>query len=551
MCCHVLRVEPLAPLEVAWYYCIAMFVRTKVFRNKDGSTRTYLQLVTSDRVGNRVCQRVVANLGRLDELQAGPLDRLIEHLSRFSQRQWILEKARQIEAKQARTWGPVLIFRRLWEELGLKATFARLLEGTSVETNFEEAVFAMVLNRLSDPMSKLRVSDWVKTVYCPEWEKLELHHFYRALDFLADHKAQFEEALYARVWDLFNLKLDLVLWDTTTTYFHGRAAEGLAEFGFSKDKRPDRVQIMIGVLVSRDGFPIAHEVFPGNTAEVDTFRQVMGKVKQQFQLGRVILVADRGMVSEKLLREIESAQLEYIVGVRMRKLKAAQEVLSRPGRYRKVAPNLWVKEVVYQGVRYIVCFNPEEKERDRQTRKQAVTKLQERLAAGEVKQLIGNTAYRRYLRLDGTEASIDKQVLKQEARYDGKYVLRTNCSLSPKEVAEAYKSLWQVERAFRELKSGLDLRPIYHWTEKRIRGHVMVCFLALVLEMALRRKIKGLGEDIRYDDLMLDLSQLRAVDLHLDGSHYLARTELTGPAQVAFRAVGVRPPLHVTEMPRG
>ena len=526
-----------------------MFVRTKVFRNKDGSTRIYLQLVTSERVGDRVRQRVVANLGRLDELQAGALDRLIEHLARFSRRQWILEKARQIEARQARTWGPVLIFRRLWEELGLRATFAWLLDGTAVQTDFEEAAFAMVLNRLMDPMSKLGVSEWIKTVYRPEWERLELNHFYRALDFLAEHKALLEEALYARVWDLFNLKLDLVLWDTTTTYFEGRGAEGLAEFGFSKDKRPDRVQIMIGVLVSRDGFPIAHEVFPGNTTEVDTFRHAMEKVKRQFHLGRVILVADRGMVSEKLLGEIEEARLEYIVGVRMRKLKAAQEVLSRPGRYRKVAANLWVKEAIHQGVRYVVCFNPEEKERDRQTREQAVARLKERLEAGKVKQLIGNSAYRRFLKLDGTRVSIDEQALRQEARYDGKYVLRTNCSLSPEEVAESYKSLWQVERAFRELKSGLDLRPIYHWTEKRIRGHVMVCFLALVLEMALRRKIKELGEEVRYDDLLLDLCQLKAVDLHVDGSHYLARTELTGRAEVAFRAAGVRPPLHVTEMP--
>lgn len=527
-----------------------MFVRTKVFRNRDGSTRTYLQLVSSERVGGRVRQRVVANLGRLDQLQAGPLDRLIEQLARFSQRQWILEQARRIEARQARTWGPVLIFRRLWEELGLAAMVGRLLEGTGVQTDFEEAAFAMVVNRLLDPMSKLRVSEWVKTIYRPEWERLELNHFYRALDFLAEHKVPLEEALYARVWDLFNLKLDLVLWDTTTTYFEGRAAEGLAEFGFSKDKRPDRVQIMLGVLVSRDGFPIAHEVFPGNTAEVDTFRQVMDQVKQQFRLGRVILVADRGMVSQKLLGELEAARLEYIVGVRLRRLKAAREVLSRPGRYRKVASNLWVKEVLCEGVRYVLCFNPEEKERDCRTREQAVATLQQKLEAGDVKQLIGNSAYRRYLKIDGGSVSLDERVLKEASRYDGKWVLQTNCSLAPDEVAKAYKSLWQVERAFRELKSGLDLRPIYHWTERRIRGHVMVCFLALVLEMALRHKLKALGEDVRYDDLLLDLCRLKAVDLRVDGTHYLARTELVGRAEVAFRAVGVRPPPHVTEMPR-
>ncbi|MGQ9747284.1 MAG: IS1634 family transposase, partial [Candidatus Caldatribacteriaceae bacterium] len=146
----------------------------------------------------------------------------------------------------------------------------------------------------------------------------------------------------------------------------------------------------------------------------------------------------------------------------------------------------------------------------------------------------------------------DERVLEEESRYDGKWVLRTNCSLSPEEVARAYKSLWQVERAFRELKSGLDLRPIYHWTEKRIRDHVMVCFLALVLEMALRRKIKALGKEVefRYDDLLLDLCQLKAVEIRLDGKCYLACTELTGQAGLAFKELGMRPPLHVQEVPR-
>jgi len=534
------------------YNITAMFVRTKVFRNKDGTTRTYLQLVKTERVGGKVRQRVVANLGRLEKLEQGSLDRLIQHLMRFSQEQWILKKAREMECSHAKVWGPVLVFRRLWEELGLAQVLKQLLADTAVETDFEEAAFAMVLNRLLDPASKLKVSKWMKTIYRPEWDSLELGHLYRALDFLAEHKAEIEEALYVRVRDLFNLRLDLVLWDTTTTYFEGRAAEGLAEFGYSKDKRPDRVQIMLGVLVSRDGFPIAHEVFPGNLAEVETFRYVVERIRQQFQLERVIIAFDRGMVSERLLGEIEDAGLSYIVGVRMRNQKAAREVLSRPGRYRKVASNLWVKEVILGGVRYIVCFNPQEKEHDRKMREQAVAKLRQKLEAGRLKELIGNSAYRRYLKLDGEGAYINSKVLKQEARYDGKYILRTNSSLSPEEVAQAYKSLWQVERAFRELKSGLDLRPIYHWTQRRIRGHVMVCFLALVLEMALRSKIKALANDerISYDDLLMDLSQLKAVDLEVDGTKYLARTELVGHAGLAFRAVGVRPPLRVTQLPR-
>lgn len=527
-----------------------MFVRTKVFRNKDGSTRTYLQIVKGERVGGKVRQKVVANLGRLEHLEKGGLDRLVEGLARFSRYQLVKDKARKLEARWAKTWGPALVFRRLWEELGLEAVLEGLLEETAVVSDYEEAVFAMVLNRLCDPSSKLRVSEWMDTVYRPEWEKLRLQHLYRALDFLAEHKAEIERRLHDRTRDLFNLKVNLLLWDVTSTYFEGRAAEGLAEFGFSKDNRPDRVQIMVGVLMSRDGFPIAHEVFPGNTAEVETFRHVLADVRKRFELGRVILVADRGMVSEKVLREIEEAGLEYIVGVRMRRLRAAREVLSRAGRYREVSPNLMVKEVIHQGRRYIVCLNPEQAEHDAKVRKEAVARLREKLRSGRTKELIANSAFRRYLKLDGARVSVDERALAEEARYDGKYVLRTNTTLSPEEAALAYKSLWQVERAFRELKSGLDLRPVYHWTEKRIRGHVMVCFLALVLEMALRRRLAGLKDQVRHEDLLQHLSELKAVEIHLDGCRYLARTELVGHASLAFSAMGMRPPAHIREMPR-
>jgi len=197
-----------------------------------------------------------------------------------------------------------------------------------------------------------------------------------------------------------------------------------------------------------------------------------------------------------------------------------------------------------------VCLNPEQAGHDAKVRKEAVAKLQEKLRSGRTKELIGNSAFRRYLKLDGTRVSINERALDEEARYDGKYVLRTNTTLGPEEAAVSYKSLWQVERAFRELKSGLDLRPVYHWTEKRIRGHVMVCFLALALEMALRRKVAGLEDRVRYEDLLQHLSELKAVEIHLDGRRYLARTELVGHAPPTLRAMGIRPPAHITEIPR-
>ena len=206
-------------------YNSAMYIRTKTFKNKNGSTRTYLYIVEGKRVNGKVRQRIIANLGRLEKLQEGELDKLIEGLARFSQRQWIEAKARLVEAKWAKDLGPALVFRRLWEELKLDKVLRKLLSGTEISIDVEEAVFAMVLNRLSDPVSKLGVSRWKETVYRAEFERLELHHFYRALDFLADHKDEIELELFKRVRDLFSLELDLVFWDTTSTYFEGRGAE--------------------------------------------------------------------------------------------------------------------------------------------------------------------------------------------------------------------------------------------------------------------------------------------------------------------------------------
>jgi len=524
-----------------------MFIRQKRFRNKDGSTRTYLQLVEGVRDDGKVRQKVVCTLGRLEELEKGQIDRLIEGLTRYSKREWIRA---QVESRApcvrwSKEWGPALIFRRVWDEAGFHDIFEGLLGKTRITTDIEEAVFAMVLNRLVAPRSKRGVSEWIEEVYHPGFEGLELQHFYRALDFLCEHKDAVEEALYWRVRDLFRIELELVLWDTTSTYFEGRGAEGLTEHGFSKDHRPDRVQIVIGVLMTKDGYPVAHGVFPGNTADIETFRYALRELARRFKLRRVVIVGDRGMVSRAVLEEIEEAGYEYIVGVKMRKLSEASAVLSRAGRYHEVSENLKVKEVVHEGVRYIVCMNPEGAERDRRAREETIASLERKLERHGPRSLVGNSGYRRYLVFKGSRPVIDHKAIRREARYDGKYVIRTNTDLSPEEVATAYKGLWRVERAFRELKSHLELRPVFHWTASRIRGHVMVCFLAFVLETLLRKRLDASGSTARYRDLLSDLRRLHAVRLDVHGTPYLARTELQGKAFDAFKAVGMRPPKQV------
>lgn len=205
------------------------------------------------------------------------------------------------------------------------------------------------------------------------------------------------------------------------------------------------------------------------------------------------------MVSKELLDELDKSRIEYIVGMRLRKAKDVGEVLKTGGRYKVVSENLKVKEVWHEADRYIVCHNPVQAEHDRQARQEIIEKLEKQIKENGLKSLVGNSGYRRYLLLKkDAVVGIDRQALEEEARYDGKYVLRTNSQLDTDQVALAYKDLWRVEQAFREIKSSLDLRPFYHWKDSRVRGHIMVCFLALVLESTLRRKMLARNIDVEY-----------------------------------------------------
>jgi len=493
-----------------------MYTRTKTFTNKDGSTRTYLQIVEAVRENDKVRQKVLLNLGRLEELQKESLDRLIISLAKYSKKKWVQAEAEKFMVNNAKEWGIELIFRCLWNRFGLDHILSGCFSQAYTGELLKEAVYAMVLNRISDPLPKRGVSSWIKEVYRPSFDQLELHHFYRALDFLAEHKQKIELDLFSNVRTIFDFEVDMVFWDTTSTYFEGTGPEELGAYGYSKDHCSDRIQIMIGLAMTRQGIPIAHEVFPGNTSDVDTFLQIINSLRNRFNLTRVIFVGDRGMVSKKILTELEKRKIEYIVGMRMRSVKDINDVLKTGGRYKIIKDNLKVKEVWYDADRYIVCHNPVQAEYDKKAREGMIAKLQKKIKDGGIKSLIGNRGYRRFLSANKDTLVINQKAILEESRYDGKYVLRTNADLDTDVTALAYKDLWRVERAFRNMKSILDLRPVFHYKGSRVRGHIMVCFLALVLESALQRKIKEKGLELEYTYLLRDLAQLKAVELNID-----------------------------------
>jgi hypothetical protein len=523
-----------------------MFVRVKRVRTQ-GREYRYLQVVETRREGGRVRQRLLANFGRLDQVVAsGDLDRVIAGLTAHSATLQLIARYRGggLQAEWDKVWGPVLVLERLWEALELPALLRGLVRRRRLGFDFERVVFAVVLQRLLAPGSDRAGAKWIETVHARGFERLRLAHYYRALRVLWQHKARIEQALYQKGLDLFNQPLDLVFFDTTSLYFEGRGPAGLARLGKSKDHRPDHPQVILGVLMRRDGLPIACEVWPGNTADVTRLTVIADLLRARFAIERVVVVCDRGMVSKPTLTALTAQGFQYIVGMKMRGLlEVRAEVLARAGRYRVVRENLQVKEVQVDDRRYIVCRNPDEAAKDRQDREQIVAALERKLAAGGVKQLIPNRGYRRFLRVRAGEYTVDPRRVREDARYDGKYVLRTTTDLPAEEVALAYKNLLWIERLFRELKSLLETRPIYHhWVKDNVKGHIFGCFLALYLVVVLRKKIEALGQTVEWADLIRDLTQLRAIRLRVEDQHYLLRTDLIGVAHLAFQAVGLRPP---------
>jgi DDE family transposase len=541
-----------------------MFVRVKTL-HANRRTYQYLHIVENRWENGKVRQRIVGSLGRLDQLLAsGDLRQLIEGLVAHCPQVRLLEAQRHdaLAVESDRVWGPVLIFERLWQELGLEELCRELARGGRLGFAVERCAWAMVLQRLLEPGSDRRGAQWIHTLEARGFEGLRLPHFYRTAGWLWRRKERIERHLYARDRDLFNEGLDLVFFDTTSTYFEGRRWKGWAKLGKSRDHRGDHLQLILGVVMRRDGVPITCEIWPGNLHDTKTLVPILEGLKKRFRIAKVVLVCDRGMVSAKNLKAIRQAGYDYIVGMKMRGLlEVREEVLKRAGRYREVKHNLWVKEVWVGERRYVVCVNPERAEKDRQDRQAILQKLEAKLASGGVKHLISNRGYRRFLKVMKGAAQIDAARVKADERYDGKYVLRTTTELPAWEVAEAYKQLTWIERLWRELKHVMEVRPIYHHRKKEnVKGHIFGSFLALYLSAMLRRRLEELRQKehpeevapsgglaparlpIPWDKLLEDLSQVRAITVRLDNQRYLMRTELQGHASEVFRAIGVRPP---------
>jgi hypothetical protein len=547
-----------------------MYVRTIQRRNKDGSVARYVQLAHNVRLPGRrnPVAQVIHSFGREDQLDRQALARLVRSISRFLGPGEQLQAAGSEELRflDSRPFGGGYVLDALWRRLGIEAALERLARRRRVTPAVERLLFALVCNRALAPSSKRAALEWAgEDVHLPGVSDLgsDPQAFYRAMDFLLACDEEIQREVFFSVANLLNLEVDVIFFDSSSTYFEiddedegdeTEEREGLRRFGESKDRRPDRPQVVVGLAVTREGIPVRCWVFPGNSSDQLLIRQVKDDLRA-WKLHRVLWVVDTGFASEENRRYLQRAGGHYILGEKLRAGRANLEALARPGRYRQVRDNLEVKEVwVGDGEtrrRFVVCRNLHEAQRDAAGRERALARIADELAALERKRtaddrrdaealLQAHPSIGRYLTRRRGRLVVDQHKVKAEQRVDGKFLLSSSDdSLAADEIALGYKQLIEVERGWRTLKHTLDLRPVYHRKDERIRAHVLLCFLALLLTRLAEIETTETWPTIRRELQRIHLGEFRG-----SAGRVLQRTETT-PAQLEILRA-----LHINEPPR-
>ena len=556
-----------------------MYLRATARRTKRGELVRYLQLAHNERNERGVpVARVIHNFGREDRLDREALVRLVGSIQRFLGGEETLRAGAPegFEFVRAPEAGGPHVVDQLWSQLGIGKAIARVAGAGRGRSGVERAVFAMVCQRCLEPASKLEATRWLgRDVELPGIEAVSDDELYRAMDFLLACSERVQESVFFSVAHLLNLEVDVIFFDTTSTYFEvdldedaddeeERAGEGpLRRLGHSKDHRPDLPQVVIGLAVTREGIPVRVWVWPGNANDQTLVAQVKADLAG-WRLGRAIYVVDSGFSGRDNLRRLRSAGGHYITGMKLRSgMPETEAALSRQGRYRQIRDNLRVKEVrIGDGdgdaaERYIVCHNPAEAERDRARRAQRLERIEAELARlaaqrGRAKTKAERAAHQRgecalrdhptlsrYLRQAASgRLFLDRAKIAAEEGLDGKYLLTTSDpSLSAEDVALGYKQLLEAERSFRDLKGTLLLRPVFHRKDDRIRAHVLICFLALVLVRVAETRTGATWRTIRAE-----LGQIRQGHFRSDDGEFTQTSELTPRQHELHTALGVPEP---------
>lgn len=536
-----------------------MYIRK--IKNQTG--KTYYHLVESYREGKKVRQRTLLSLGRAGD---GNLENLLKATARYQNVATVSELAKEISIDKTFILGPLLVLEKIFEELGINDVLQNLSElHPKLEMNLKKIVFTIIASRFVSPGSKLKVFEhWQKSFYPEILEgDIPLHQIYRAMDILSKHKDDIEKSLYHRGRNLFNYKVEIVLYDLTTLRFESTRTDlgNLRQFGYSKEMRTDCTQVILGLLVDLNGIPLGFEVYPGNTFEGHTLSDIVDKMTKKFNVKRFIFVADRGIFSKGNLEKLSEDNIEFVVGMKLGSLCSDKKnsVYDLNSFEWIIKGELAVKEIEHNGYRGIVTWSKVRSDRDKKKRLQLLEKIEKKLSGknDKVQNLISNKGYKKYVKIPKGEAAptLNKKAIEEEEKKDGFFGVVTNITrMSSKDIIMYYKCLWQVEDAFGEIKGTLKGRPMFHWTDKRIIGHLVLCFIAYLCESSLTKRLREMGimlespaigknklnpRPLTVVEALKELKEVRAIPVNIRGETIWTRTDITGNAAKLLRAARV------------
>lgn len=545
-----------------------MFIK----ETKNSAGQIYYHLVESYWDDGKSRQRTLMSLGRAGEDR---MDDVISAIGKHKDVLTLIDLAKNISVADTFILGPLLVLERMFEQSGIDRVLARIAkEHPQLGFDLRKLVFTMVASRFVRPGSKLKIFEYWQRRFYPEMlvGNIALHQLYRALTVLADHKESIEMDLFWHDRDLLSSEVDVILYDLTTLRFESTWAIGLRQFGYSKERRSDCTQVVLGLLVRPDGVPVGFEVYPGNTFEGKTVADIVKKMRGKFKVRRFIFVGDRGLFSRKNLAALRGPATEdngeFIVGMKLGVFKKRHDEFYDLSRYTRISDELAFYETEHEGDRCIITWSRARATRDVKTREDILQKIRKKLAKKKItaKEFVTNTTYQRYVvgLNDNKEFQLNDRAILEDAQKDGFFGVLTNITdMSATEIVTHYKSLWIIEDAFGEIKGNLRARPVFHWADHNIIGHLTMCFLAYLCEAlmtkALREKNLMLTspaikkEMIKLRPLtvveaMRELQEVRAIPVQIKSTTMWVRTDIAGNANKLFAAIGLKPPPKVLRL---
>ena len=527
-----------------------MYLKEIIQKTKNGTQRKYAQFVQSIRTEKGPRQKVLVNLGRIDN-QSGSnmLELLAVSLIEIIERLHLLDLTKDIEGKDSKEIGCNLIFKKLDEQIGLKNILQKSFKNIRTEFDVTDALFNLIVNRLSSPASKNAVSEWQEDQH--GISEYETHQYYRAMDHLRDKQEEIEGELFNTMKSHSKAPkedLSVALFDTTSVVYYGDGdkEESLLNHGFSKERRSDLKQIVVGMALTKDGIPMSHEVFSGNTNDQTCFKETIRKFSTKHAECHVTFVGDRGLINSKNIDLLVSSGYSYILGFKMRSIpKSERYDLFKHKKWKPITKDLEYRDINYKGQRLVIYFNKERAVKDRLKREEIITRIQEKIRNGTILSVVSSSDYKKFLKIKGEKPYLDQEKIKADALFDGIFILSTNTKLKAGEIVSRYRDLWQCESGFRSLKSELELQPLFHWKERRIRSHVFICFMALIFKNMLLKKMREIDSQVSYIKVLRELKRLRAMTIKIHKTTLVVRTEVKAHAKIAFRALGAAFPKKV------